>query len=234
MTVDIEKKFEVLIVYNGISKPLRVQLDERVAAVLQGAIAAFGIVQNPHLLALFRENGSELPDGESVERAGLKPGEILLLRPSAVRGGNEPLHLSEGILPATFRTLRDCGLNKYECVAYWTGPVEGASVDGVEHPIHARSPFCYEIESEWLTEFWKQLALSGRRIKAQVHTHPGRAFHSKTDDDWPIVSQSGFLSIVIPFFAAGEESLDNAWIGRLQSDGNWRQIAFAAGALIIP
>jgi len=87
MTATVEKKFVVDVVYNGVTKPLQVEPEEQVAALLRKAITTFGITQNPHLLGLFRENGSEVPDNESVERAGLKPGEVLLLRPSTVRGG---------------------------------------------------------------------------------------------------------------------------------------------------
>ena len=54
MTTMVEKKFFVEIVYNGVTKPLQVQPEEQVTALLQKAIAAFGITQNPHLLSLFR------------------------------------------------------------------------------------------------------------------------------------------------------------------------------------
>jgi hypothetical protein len=87
MSVAVEKKFVVDVVYNGVSKPIQVEPDERVTAVLQRAIAAFGITQNAHLLSLYREDGSVVPENESVERAAIKPKEVLLLRPSAVKGG---------------------------------------------------------------------------------------------------------------------------------------------------
>jgi hypothetical protein len=233
MDIVVEKKFAVEITYNGLTKTLRVEAEERVSALLQQAIAAFGITQNAHLLALFRENGTELLDNESLERAGVKPGELLLLRPSAVRGGSAFLRVSEGILVETAGTLRCCGLGECECVAYWTGPNSDDTVDGVEHPIHSRSPFGYEIDSNWLTDLWKSLARSKRSVKAQIHTHPSRAFHSPTDDHWPIVSQAGFLSIVVPNFANSEPLLDGAWIGRLQADGEWQRLASATEALIV-
>jgi hypothetical protein len=233
MNADVEKKFAVEVTYNGISKSLEVNPEERVSALLQRAIAAFGIVQNPHLFGLFRENGSELPDNESVEKAGLKPGELLILRPSAVRGGSVPLRLASNILPETFGTLRACGRGECECVVYWTGPISEMAVDGVIHPIHLRSPFGYELDSEWLTNYWKQLATSKRTVRAQIHTHPSDAFHSTTDDNWPIVSQPGFVSIVIPDFAEGEPSLEEAWVGRLQVDGRWLQIGSAREVFIL-
>jgi hypothetical protein len=87
MSLVVEKKFKLEVVYNGIEKPFEVEPEEQVAALLQKAIAAFGITQNAHLLSLFRQDGSVVPDNESIERAGLKPGEVLLLRPNAVRAG---------------------------------------------------------------------------------------------------------------------------------------------------
>ena len=232
MVVAVEKKFLVDVTYNGIAKPIEVQPEEQVSALLAKAIASFGITQNPHLLSLYREDGTVVPENESVERAGLKPNEVLLLRPNAVKGGEgKLLRLASNILDASFETLQRCGQGKRECAVYWIGASASDVVDGIEHPAHVASPFGYEIESGWLTQFWRQLAASKRSIKAQVHTHPGKAFHSATDDEWPIISQAGFLSIVIPNFAAGEPTLEGAWIGRLQRNGGWRELASADEAL---
>ncbi len=233
MSVTVERKFVVDVIYNGITKPLQVQQEEQVTALLQRAIAAFGITQQPHLLSLFKQDGSVVPENGSVESAGLKPGEILLLRPNAVKGGNEPLRVAGDILPATFRKLRDCGRGQCECAVYWTGPCFDLSVDGLEHPVHERSTFGYEVDDAWLTELWKRLAASKRSVKAQVHTHPSEAFHSASDDRWPIVSQAGFVSIVIPKFAESTPTLDEAWIGRLEADGTWRRLASAAEAVVL-
>ena len=233
MSVIAEKKFQVEIVYNGVTKPLQVESEERVTALLQRAIATFGITQNQHLLSLFRQDGTLVPENESIERAGLKPGDVLLLRPNAVKGGGELLRLAKDIVGETFRTLSECGRGECECVTYWTGPTEQNLVDGLEHPAHKRSPFGYEVEDTWLTDFWKQLAQSKRSVKAQLHTHPGQAFHSASDDQWPIVSQAGFVSIVIPDFATGEPTLDRAWIGRLEANGKWRRLPSVSEAVIL-
>jgi len=233
MNLTIERKFAVEIVYNGVAKSLHVEPEEQVSALLRKAIAAFGIAQNPHLLSFYREDGSVVPENESVERAGLKPGEILLLRPNAVKGGAGLLRVGEDIVVTTFRILRECGVGRCECAVYWLGPSVDSIVDGVEHPIHERLAFGYAVDDKWLTDFWKRLRALCRSVKAQVHTHPGRAFHSATDDQWPIVSQAGFLSIVIPDFAAGEASLDSAWVGRLRRDGEWEQLASAGQAVTL-
>lgn len=81
------QKPSVTIIYNGLDKSLEYNPEAAVRALLDHAIQAFGITQNPHLLALFNEAGAELQDNKSAEAAGIKPGDKLLLRPSAVRGG---------------------------------------------------------------------------------------------------------------------------------------------------
>jgi len=86
-TVITAKKFEIRILYNGLTEPLSVEPHQQVNAVREHAIHLFHITQNPHLLSLFREDGTEVPDNLSVAAAGIRPGELLALRPSAVKGG---------------------------------------------------------------------------------------------------------------------------------------------------
>ncbi len=227
------KQFTIEIVYNGVTKPLQVQPEQQVTAVLARAIALFNINQNPHLLSLFREDGTLVQENESVERAGLKASEVLLLRQNTVKGGGSPLlRLASKVLAETFDILRSCGRNECECVVYWTGPAGNDGIDRVDHPMHHRSPFGYQIDDSWLTRFGLQLGRDRRSVKAQVHTHPRRAFHSQTDDEWPMVAQPGFLSVVIPNFATGEITLRDSWIGRLQRDGAWQQLTSVAEGFV--
>ncbi len=86
-TAVVGQKFEVQIIYNGLTKALAVEPHQQVTAVVEHAAHLFGITQNVHTLALFREDGSEIAVNQSVAAAGIKPEELLALRPSAVRGG---------------------------------------------------------------------------------------------------------------------------------------------------
>jgi hypothetical protein len=232
MNVIVEKKFAVDVVYNGVTKRFEVEATEKVSTLLQKTVQVFGVTQNPHLLSLFRQDGSVVPENETLERAGVSPCEVLLLRPNAVKGGAaDRLRLRGDVIEESFRWFRECGRGECECILYWTGPVDETLVDGVEHPIHERSPFGYEVESRWLTEFCLRLGASKRCVRAQVHTHPEEAFHSASDDHWPIVSQAGFVSIVIPNFGSRGISLDDSWIGRLMADGTWRKEPSAEAAI---
>ena len=127
MTTLVEKKFVVDITYNGVTKPFQVEPEERVTTLLQKAIAAFGVTQNQHLLSLFRQDGTVVPENETIERADLKPHEILLLRPNAVKGGTGRLRLTRDVVCKTFRILQDCGRGKCECAVYWARPHRGRS-----------------------------------------------------------------------------------------------------------
>jgi hypothetical protein len=80
-------KIEIFIIYNGVTKPIIIETHQQVQAVLQHAIHVFGITQNQHLLSLFKEDGTVVPEHQSVHEAGIKRGEHLALRPNVVKGG---------------------------------------------------------------------------------------------------------------------------------------------------
>jgi hypothetical protein len=80
-------KFMISITYNGVARSLEVEPNEDTRAVLARAVSLFGIQQGGHLLSLFTPDNAEIKDGQSVESAGIAAGELLVLRPSSVRGG---------------------------------------------------------------------------------------------------------------------------------------------------
>jgi len=67
----------------------------------------------------------------------------------------------------------------------------------------------------------------------QVHTHPGEAFHSRTDDRFPIIHTPGFLSLVIPDYGLGPVGFAGAYLAELGSDGRWREVAAPARLRIV-
>lgn len=130
--------------------------------------------------------------------------------------------LEKGVLEQTFEHLRSCGEGRRECVVYLTGPVDDPDVvDGVIHPRHAASVGGYDLDSEAIAEFWRDLVAQRRSIRIQVHTHPGVAFHSWRDDALALVHTPGFLSLVIPDFALGPVGFDGAFLAERTSEGRW-------------
>lgn len=79
-------KFEVVIIYNGLERPLEVNRDQAIQAVLAHSLALYG-VQGDQTLALFLNGNTRLDPNISVEDAGVTPGARLLLRPTQVQSG---------------------------------------------------------------------------------------------------------------------------------------------------
>jgi hypothetical protein len=84
---DLPEKPEVTITYNGIDNDVAYNPQAAVQALLGHAMNAFGVRENRHLMALWTTAGAELPLDVSASDAGVKPHDVLVLRPSAVRGG---------------------------------------------------------------------------------------------------------------------------------------------------
>lgn len=62
------------------------------------------------------------------------------------------------------------------------------------------------------------------RYLVRVHSHPGEAFHSATDDTNPALTFLGALSIVVPYYGLGlRQGLAACAVFRLTDQG-WRQV----------
>jgi hypothetical protein len=129
------------------------------------------------------------------------------------------------VLGETFAELRRCGRGRRECQVLWTSPWDSiVLIDRVVHPKHHARGDGFELDGDWLTEFWKELTSTRTGIRVQIHTHPGPAFHSPTDDGWPIIHTPGFLSLVIPGFANGPSDFTGAYLAELGESGSWDEV----------
>jgi hypothetical protein len=79
--------FDVFVSYNGVEKSFTVNINEPVHVLLGKAIKEFGVTNQPHILSLFNQSNVELPDAAKLGEVGVKEGDHLLMRPSAVKGG---------------------------------------------------------------------------------------------------------------------------------------------------
>lgn len=83
----------------------------------------------------------------------------------------------------------------------------GVVVDGVE--LHRLNRWLYD---------------QRMTLVAQIHSHPGSAYHSKTDDAYAVATTAGSLSIVVPDFAFGLFDLGRCAVFRLAADGRWTMV----------
>src|SRR4051812_484103 len=117
------------------------------------------------------------------------------------------------MIDQTFATFRSCGANERECQLYWVSSwKDPTNLTEVAHPMHRSGRFGLSVESDWINGFWNDLADREMGVRIQVHTHPFEAFHSQTDDAYPLLWDVGFLSLVIPNFAMGPVGFRDAYL----------------------
>ena len=144
------------------------------------------------------------------------------------------LRVPTRLFEETFAMLRSCGRGREECQVLWLGPWRDPSiVTSVIHSNHHAHWGGFQLDNDWITELWLRLAARNEGIRAQVHTHPANAFHSATDDAWPVVNLDGFLSLVIPNFAMGPVTLDATYLAEIGSDGEFRRADVATRLSLI-
>lgn len=130
------------------------------------------------------------------------------------------------LLAETFALFRRCGGGRRECQVLWTSAWDDSTnICEVVHPHHLAHSGGFELTSDWINRFWQELARTRRGIRVQVHTHPRKAFHSNTDDDYPIIHTVGFLSLVVPDFGLGPVGFDRAYLTEIDANGQWREVA---------
>lgn len=133
--------------------------------------------------------------------------------------------LTPEVLASSFEHLRHCGDARRECVIVWTASLAKPDhIDEILHPRHTASAVAYDIDPAWIGELWLDLARRKRTVRAQVHTHPGPAYHSDRDDTLALVHTPGYLSLVIPRFAHGPVSLRDSYLTIRDTNGSWHQL----------
>ena len=132
--------------------------------------------------------------------------------------------LKRSVYDQTIRYLRGAGHYGVECIVVWAGaPVDDYFViDTVYCPRQSASAVGAHVESEHVDEMYEHMYRNGRIAVAQVHSHPGEAFHSETDDDVSIVARLGALSLVVPEFAFDDAADIKHWAGFRLDNSGWK------------
>ena len=133
---------------------------------------------------------------------------------------SDPVSLPETLLQSVIEVLTDCGGGRNECIVYATARLDSSQMaDALIHPRHASTPVSTTVESSELHRVWDELREARRKIVLQIHSHPGSAFHSSTDDHFPIIHSVGFPSLVLPSF--GRRGLTDAHLAIYEGNGIW-------------
>jgi hypothetical protein len=123
------------------------------------------------------------------------------------------------IAEATQAHFRRQGSEHAEGVVLWRGTLEPPRVTAVIIPEQATSAGRFRVPLVERQRITRELAGTGEFIVAQVHSHPGRAFHSAIDDEEAIPRRLGSYSLVVPDFGSRQRLLDDGALFRLSSRG---------------
>jgi hypothetical protein len=111
------------------------------------------------------------------------------------------------VLQRTESALREAGSKGCELFALWSGSVQDGMFFGTTVHIPEQKAYrlpeglLVKVDAPALHQLNVWLYENNETLGVQVHAHPTRAFHSATDNTYPIVTEVGSLSVVAPYFA---------------------------------
>jgi hypothetical protein len=133
------------------------------------------------------------------------------------------------VVEQTEETLRIAGSEGYEAFVLWSGLQNDRTfhIRTIHVPkqksYRLNSGLCVRVDGDELHRLNVWLYEAGELLAVQVHAHPDTAYHSETDDTYPIVSTLGGVSIVAAEFCRAGLFAPSTAIYRLQQDGWVRQ-----------
>ena len=127
--------------------------------------------------------------------------------------------------------LRSVGHSRCEGMVLWVGRPNGKQFQVTDlliprqRGLKTRDGVCVVVDADEMHRINVELFQSGLRLIAQVHSHPMKAYHSDTDDEYAIATTVGSLSLVIPDFATRKFDLSDCAVYRLSKNGSWEHIS---------
>lgn len=139
--------------------------------------------------------------------------------------------ISQAVLEKTCEELRSYGRRGCEGLVLWLGYFGDDNTCRVENvfvppqnSLKSEDGVGYFVDSKTLFVLNKHLSTTGLRLLAQVHSHPGRAYHSAADDRYCIVTIEGGVSIVVPDFGFCPADL-LMWATYRLDRGRWKELS---------
>ena len=129
----------------------------------------------------------------------------------------------------TLDAIRSAGREGYERFVIWSGTSNGDVFDVAQVHVPKQTAYrletglCVRVDGSELHRLNTWLYEAKQVVGVQVHSHPTEAYHSETDDAYPVATLEGSLSIVLPFFARHGWDTDGNAAYRL-IEGRWLKV----------
>lgn len=136
------------------------------------------------------------------------------------------------LVDQTLEPLQEAGRRGYEAFVLWGGQFDGlgrfefvSAYFPEQTTSRGEEGLLVVVEGEALYRVNRAFYEQGLILGGQVHSHPTDAYHSDTDDAYPLMTLMGGLSGVVPDFGQrGRERLEEwAWY-RLVGAGEWAAV----------
>lgn len=140
------------------------------------------------------------------------------------------VHCSSKTIDETLGHLREAGKRNCECVVLWLGRRTDKTihVEMAYLPLQVARADIFRIPPQGMTDLQALLRRTRLMVAAQVHSHPGTAFHSEADDEWAIIRHEGALSLVVPYFARKTSTanfLEQAKVFSFSPSAEWTEVS---------
>ena len=130
------------------------------------------------------------------------------------------------VVEKTEEALRHAGRDGYELFVLWSGTINGEGFVARTPHVPAQKSYrvrrrelLVRVEGEALHKLNTWLYEAGEILGVQIHAHPADAYHSDTDDNFPIVTALGGVSIVAPDFCRDGLFVEGTAVYRLEPKG---------------
>jgi len=125
-------------------------------------------------------------------------------------GSGNQVYIPVSVWDQTLEALRYYGKFRSEGLVYWGGIIGGQQESLVTSLLrlnHSPQGGHVRPTEQEMRHLIRTLRERDEKLIAQVHSHPGAAFHSDGDDANATSYHDGFLSLVIPKYGQGVTSL---------------------------
>ena len=141
-------------------------------------------------------------------------------------GGVRRFRIEASALRETEEAIRTAGQDGYELFVVWSGRRDDDTFTVAKAHVPEQASYkldtglCVRVDGSELHRLNVWLYEAQQVISVQVHSHPADAYHSYTDDTYPIATLEGSLSIVLPFFGRDGWGSGDIAVYRLER-GRW-------------
>lgn len=134
------------------------------------------------------------------------------------------INLPYSIIDKTIEFFRALGKDSLEACGIWVGEEQNDlfEVKEVWFPKQENTIISYYISAIDVHHLNVKLNKNNYSAIAQLHTHPGDAFHSTVDDEHTILNLPGSFSIVFPNYGSIPVNAISKWMVYRLLDGEWK------------